>query len=238
MVSKFESSAVRFEFPTPRPALDPTVSKSSESTSFAAQLASVLEGYLGTNSSNSHVEISVDAQPGQDSGTRQFVVTVKNPSATAPVPPAPASSSSPSTAATSVAPSSSPSSPAPTFTNEVDAYWATQPKEVQALKDIHDFATRRGLAQDLISKGYTIDFDIMVWGDDPYAAMKNRLGSGYTWVPSAGQNPIPVSPGLSFPGLPSYDPAHPPAGSILVSLDFAKGLEHTSPAWHGDQNPS
>jgi hypothetical protein len=38
---------------------------------------------------------------------------------------------------------------------------------------------------------------------------------GYTWVPSALQQPVEVAPGLTYAGA-SYDPSKPPAGSIAV----------------------
>ena len=73
---------------------------------------------------------------------------------------------------------------------------------------------------------------------DPYMTMKGRMEEGYTWVPALGQDGIPLGPGLDFPGMARYDAKHPPPGAILVSTDFAKGLESTSigsrPAHPGD----
>ena len=115
--------------------------------------------------------------------------------------------------------------------NEVDAYWATQPPAVQALRDIPNDSDRMNMAHDLAAKGYAIDVPIMVWGWDPLTTMMIRQSYGYTWVPSATQPNIVAGPGISFPGAQDYDPAHPPAGSIKVSTDFAKGLESTSP-WY------
>jgi hypothetical protein len=44
-----------------------------------------------------------------------------------------------------------------------------------------------------------------------------RQAAGYTWVPSAGQNPVEVAPGLGAVGnLAAYDPNNPPPGSIIV----------------------
>src|SRR5262249_20469390 len=85
-----------------------------------------------------------------------------------------------------------------------DAYWATQPPAVQALRDMPDdqrFAAAQQLAQD----GYKIDVPIMVWGWDPLVTMTVRQNMGFTWVPSALQQPVAVMPGMDFPGLPSYD---------------------------------
>lgn len=113
--------------------------------------------------------------------------------------------------------------------NETDAYWALQPKEVQALKNLQGLEQRAAKAKELMQQGYAVDHEIMVLGYDPYMTMKTRQELGYTWVPAMGQANIPLGPGLSYPGLPSYDPRNPPPGSIPVSISFAKGLEHTTP---------
>lgn len=102
------------------------------------------------------------------------------------------------------------------------AYWAQQPAAVQALQYMPD-DQRFAAAQDLANQGYTIDVPIMVYGWDPLATMVVRQNDGLTWVPSALQPNIPVAPGDSFPGMPSYDPNNPPAGSIAVSTSFAMG---------------
>jgi len=102
------------------------------------------------------------------------------------------------------------------------AYWAEQPPAVQALQNM-DPADRMAAAQQLAQQGYTIDVPIMAWGWDPLTTMVERQNYGYTWVPSALQSPVPLPPGLSFPGLPNYDPNNPPAGSIKVTTDFAAG---------------
>lgn len=103
-----------------------------------------------------------------------------------------------------------------------DIYWAAQPTPVQALRNM-DTATgnRAALAMKLAQQGFTIDVPIMVWNWDPVITMALRAQYGYTWVPSALQPPIPLPPGLSFPGLPAYDANHPPAGSIRVSVNAA-----------------
>jgi len=89
---------------------------------------------------------------------------------------------------------------------------------------------RMAAAQQLANEGYTIDVPIMVWGWDPLATMIDRQNNGYTWVPSALQSDVPVTPGNTFPGLPSYDPNKPPAGSIQVTTAFAIGTNGES-AW-------
>jgi hypothetical protein len=98
-----------------------------------------------------------------------------------------------------------------------DAYWNAQPAAVQPLRTMANETQRAELAQQLANEGYKIDVPIMVWGWDAAKTTALRQSYGYTWVPSLGeQASIPVAPGLTFPGLPSYDPNHPPAGSILV----------------------
>jgi hypothetical protein len=96
-----------------------------------------------------------------------------------------------------------------------DAYWSNQPPAVQALRNIDDPAQRAMAAAQLAASGYTIDTPIMVWGWDPSKVTTLRQDMGYTWVPSAFQNPVPAAPGLSN-GSEGYDPSHPPTGSIAV----------------------
>lgn len=120
--------------------------------------------------------------------------------------------------------------------NDYEAYWAMQPPEVQALMNLRTVDQRMALARELASQGFIIDVPIMVWNWDPLATMIVRRNQGFTWVPSALQEPVQVAPGLSFPGLPSYNAANPPPGSILVSTDFAKGFEHTNPWLRTDDN--
>ena len=97
-----------------------------------------------------------------------------------------------------------------------DAYWAKQPAAVQQLRAINDQGQRTILATQLASQGYKIDVPIMMWGWDPAQVTSLRQSYGYTWVPSALQNPVGVAPGLSAPGMQPYDPNNPPAGSIAV----------------------
>jgi hypothetical protein len=96
-----------------------------------------------------------------------------------------------------------------------DAYWSSQPPAVQALRNIDDPAQRAMAAAQLAASGYTIDTPIMVWGWDPSKVTTLRQDMGYTWVPSAFQNPVPAAPGLTN-GSEGYDPSHPPSGSIAV----------------------
>ena len=62
---------------------------SGSTDSFTAQLASALEGYLSQSGNNSNLEINIQSTKSQDSGVRQFLVTVKNPDGAA-VPTTPA----------------------------------------------------------------------------------------------------------------------------------------------------
>lgn len=94
-------------------------------------------------------------------------------------------------------------------------YWSSQPAAVQQLENAAP-EDRPGLATQLANEGYSIDVPIMVWGWDPATTMAERQSLGYTWVPSALQQPVEVAPGLSFNGA-SYNPANPPSGSIQVT---------------------
>ncbi len=109
-----------------------------------------------------------------------------------------------------------------------DAYWAEQPPAVQALRNMGD-ADVGPAAMKLAQEGYQIDVPIMVWHWDPLTTMIERQNYGYTWVPSALQSPVQLPPGLSFPGLPSYDANNPPTGSIKVTTDFAAGTNMQDP---------
>jgi hypothetical protein len=111
--------------------------------------------------------------------------------------------------------SSAPAAAAATPVSFDSAYWAQQPAAVQQLQDIQNPAQRTQVAEQLAHEGYSIDVPIMVWGWDPQVTTQLRQSLGYTWVPSALQQPIEVAPGLSFNGQ-SYNPANPPAGSITV----------------------
>lgn len=113
---------------------------------------------------------------------------------------------------------SSSSGPAPATTMTDDSYWAAQPPAVQQLRSVQDMSQRESMATQLASQGYTVDVPIMVWGWDPVQTTQLRQSFGYTWVPSALQQPVALAPGLTMPGsLQAYDPKNPPAGSISVS---------------------
>lgn len=109
------------------------------------------------------------------------------------------------------------------------AYWASQPPEIQALETI-DPAQRSVQAATLATNGFIIDVPIMVWNWDPYLVMTMRAQMGYTWVPSALQPPISIAPGLTEPGVVPYNPAEPPPGSIKVSTNVADYPPYAPPA--------
>ena len=111
-----------------------------------------------------------------------------------------------------------------------------QPPQVQILRTIDDLSARVAKGQELAQKGYPIDYDIMIWHQDPYMTMHIREGLGYSWVPGMGQPAVSASPGISFPGMPGYLGGQAPAGAIQVTTDFARGLERTSP-WYGPASP-
>jgi hypothetical protein len=97
-----------------------------------------------------------------------------------------------------------------------DAYWAAQPTAVQALRNMDNYDQRSQLAAQLSAQGYNIDVPIMVYGWDPAKITAARESYGYTWVPSAMQNPVAEAPGITAPGGNAYDPNNPPSGSIAV----------------------
>lgn len=199
-------------------------STTSATDSFAEQLTTAIEGYLSQSGNGSHFEIDVQKGASSSDG---FTVTVKNldssaatatpPTAVVAAPPDPSKIYVPASAISTTAAGVDKSKESPE-----DAYWAEQPEPVQALRDMPD-SDKQAAAVKLAQQGYTIDVPIMVWGWDPLTTMIERQNYGYTWVPSALGSPVEVPPGLSFPGLPSYDGSNPPAGSIKVSTDFAKG---------------
>jgi len=201
----------------------PKASAATSIDSFAQQLASTIEGYLGKVNNGSHFEIEVQTGQGNN-----FTVSVKD-LGTTPVEKQPA----PATIEKAAAPISDP----PAIDKSIDkskmtptdAYWAEQPEAVQALRSMPD-DEKFFAAQDLAARGYTIDVPIMVWGWDPLVTMTLRQNEGYTWVPSALQPNIPIGPGVTNTwNLPGYDPNHPPPGSIKVSTDFAKGSNMQDP---------
>jgi hypothetical protein len=74
---------------------------------------------------------------------------------------------------------------------------------------------RVAAATELAQQGYTIDVPIMAYGWDPQVTTEARQSMGYTWVPSALQQPVDVQPGITYAGQ-AYNAANPPPGSIPV----------------------
>jgi hypothetical protein len=122
----------------------------------------------------------------------------------------PVAASTPTSPATAAALAESASSAAD------NTYWAQQPAAVQQLRNITSESEREQVASNLANQGYSIDVPVMVWGWDPAVTTQLRETDGYTWVPSALQQPVSEAPGINVPGLTPYNPASPPAGSILV----------------------
>ena len=104
------------------------------------------------------------------------------------------------------------------------AYWSSKPPQVRDLNAMDPDVPRMNAAFASAVQGFLIDKEIDGWGLDPFIRMSQRIAEGYTWVPSALQAPVQIAPGLSVPaaaGIPVYDPLHPPAGSIKVSITLA-----------------
>lgn len=97
-----------------------------------------------------------------------------------------------------------------------DAYWSRQPAAIQQLRGIDNLDERKQLGEQLANEGYSIDVPIMIWGWDAGKVTAAREGYGYTWVPSALQQPVSAAPGVTGGGVIPYDASKPPSGSIQV----------------------
>jgi hypothetical protein len=186
-----------------------------QSQSFADTLETELIGAAPTASSNA------GNCAGQRSAARQDpAATIPSSSVANVVQPAPganpAKAIQPVATGTTSA-STATSNPVPTSEQAFDnAYWAEQPAAVQQLRYITNPAEKTEVATQLAQQGYSIDVPIMVWGWDPQYTTELRQSEGYTWVPSALQQPIELAPGLQQGAQPAYNPATPPPGSISV----------------------
>src|SRR5258708_23439983 len=154
----------------------PKVSAAGSTDPFAQQLLSAMEGYLDKGGNGAHLQIDIQAAKGQNSGDRQFIVTVKN------------SGTDESTGASNTTVSASGATLMSAHTNAVaatttttttvkaadkvaidksnmtpdEAYWAEQPPEIQAL---HRCATDEELtpmAVELAATAFPIHFPILV----------------------------------------------------------------------------
>lgn len=182
---------------TPRPcSTSPTDQPGSvRNQSFESDLSEAIsEVFSKFGIDPNSVQVTVQNTPGQNSGMSQN---------------------------SALRPAPSPSPPPPLIASATpqsinDAYWAKQPKAVQQLRNIQDAGQRSLLGTQLAAEGYSIDVPIMVWGWDPGITTNLRQSYGYTWVPSAMQQPTAEAPGINNAGGTPYDRAHPPAGSIAV----------------------
>lgn len=114
-----------------------------------------------------------------------------------------------------------------------DAYWASQPPAVQALRNAG--ANRLMLAVQLAQAGYLIDEDIMVWGWDPGQQMARRVELGLPYVPSLLLQPLGATPGYAYPGItPGAGqlpfPSSMPAGWMRVSVALSDYPSFDPPA--------
>lgn len=208
--------------------------KPVDSVSFAKHFAAAQEPVAGRSKLKSRSGIGADAVRLQQTYKRPAAIKAAAVSTAPPAAPAaPANPGSPlltpdgypvallfygASGADAVAP---PPPPPPLPTSE-DTYWAMQPPAVRVLRDLQPEA-RSEKAQELLQKGYIIDYPIMVLGWGPLKTMLARHNAGYTWVPSFMQTVTQVIPGMNFPGIPPYDPNNPPPRSIPVTIDFARG---------------
>ena len=104
-----------------------------------------------------------------------------------------------------------------------ELYWSVQQPAVQKAKGL-SYYSALALASQLAQEGYVFDAAVVAWGYDPFLITQERLGYGYTWIPSANMPPIAVAPGLYQPGVPSYDPAIIPPGGIPVTWNVTAAM--------------
>lgn len=208
--------------------LKSTTTRSAGTAEFAGQLMDAIESYLKDHDPGSKLEVAI--RQGETDG--EIVLTMQEIGGETAAPDeSPVEPGSYSMMYSGTVPykptaavDATPKPPADVY----DAYWATQPKEVQVLRTIDDETVRTAKAFELANAGYPIDTQIMVWRWDPLMTMRARESAGYTWVPSANQPGVQLPPGFSMAGMQEYDPFNPPAGAVKVSTEWAKGLEHTS----------
>jgi hypothetical protein len=81
---------------------------------------------------------------------------------------------------------------------------------------MEDLGAREQLGSQLASEGYSIDVPIMIWGWDAGKVTAARESYGYTWVPSADQQPVAAAPGITGGDFTAYNSTDPPSGSIQV----------------------
>lgn len=104
----------------------------------------------------------------------------------------------------------------PKVTMTDQGYFAAQRPEVRELMQLEaeDRPTRALELATRASDPVRIDEVIQVWGWSATLTMTLREEYGMPWVPNMMQQNVYVVP---FPGVPVYDPLHPPPGAIKVS---------------------
>jgi len=232
-------------------------SPSGSTASFTDQLAAELEGFLSKAGGGSNLEIDIQSTPSQNSGVRQFIVTVKN-SDNAPAQTAASTATSAFPTIQNVAPQTTSVQTPSVQTPSVQA--ALSPTLAQAP------SAQAPAAQASPPKSFTLAEVDAYWAAQPPAVQKLRdvtdyseknalaqqlADQGYTidreimvfgWDPvntmqtrllygytwaPSWNQPMVSTPGMALPGQTPYDPQHPPPGSILVNTDFANGLDST-----------
>jgi hypothetical protein len=84
------------------------------------------------------------------------------------------------------------------------AYWAAQPKEVQALREVMHSPEKDRQVEALAKKGFVIDYPIVGWGWDPFKVMSLRQNVyKMSYVPSALGTPY-IKVSLDLNDYPRY----------------------------------
>lgn len=117
-----------------------------------------------------------------------------------------------------------------TVVNFDNAYWRSQPDEVEKLFSMDPTQpARRALAMQLSNMGYKIDEVIMVYGQDAYMTMRARQASGYSSLQAMNGATIRVS--VNIGDFPPFDPKPVPVTTIgFVSLvGISSGSKYVNP---------
>jgi hypothetical protein len=237
---------------------------SGSSDSFTQQLTSALEGYLAQSGSGSNLEIDIQTTQSQDSGVRQFLVTVKNPdsaagqagAAASPASTAPAASGVPADGTTfpgfaSIPASASPAASTNTPANVTGATRVdntTPPAAPMSEADAY-WAAQPPEVQQLrdVTDLATRSAMAQQLADQGFTIDKAIMVWGwdplktmltrqmYGYTWAPNMNQGNVStPGITLIGQTPYDPKNPPPGSIAVKTDFAQGTKVSDP-WSASQ---
>ena len=237
---------------------------SGSKDSFTQQLTSALEGYLAQSGNGSHLEIDIQNTQSQDSGVRQFLVTVKNPDratgqTAAPArsaPTAPAASGVPADGTTfpgfaSIPASGSPAASANPTANVSGATPVNHPVPATTPLSEADayWAAQPPEVQQLrdVTDFATRSAMAQQLADQGFTIDKAIMVWGwdplktmltrqmYGYTWAPNMNQGNVStPGITLIGQTPYDPNNAPAGSIAVKTDFAQGTKITDP-WSASQ---